>query len=124
MRGSQVVRHLINGEVVLEYSNPQLDNGKLLESGTISLQSESHPVQFRKVELLNLEGCMDSDSAAYRDYFVKSNPGPSSVISMSIAVSLRRNVTLAIRSLNSGSSKRRSISAASAPSSSRALFSS
>jgi hypothetical protein len=25
-------------------------DGKLLESGSISLQSESHPVQFRKVE--------------------------------------------------------------------------
>jgi hypothetical protein len=58
------MRHKINGEVVLEYSEPQLDdreaiarelaktNGGLsLMKGTISLQSESHPVDFRKVEL-------------------------------------------------------------------------
>ena len=35
----------------MEYTNPQLDDGTLLEGGTISLQSESHPVEFRKVEL-------------------------------------------------------------------------
>ena len=49
---------------MLEYSEPQLDpadaNGKklldagaakIITGGTISLQSESHPVEFRKVEL-------------------------------------------------------------------------
>jgi hypothetical protein len=59
----------MEGEVVLEYSKPQLDprdknakrliqaqNGDtMLHKGTISLQSESHPIQFRKVELLKLE---------------------------------------------------------------------
>ena len=28
----------------------------MLEGGTISLQSESHPVEFRKVELMKLGG--------------------------------------------------------------------
>ena len=64
VHGNGVMRHKINGEVVLEYSEPQLDdreaiardlaktNGGLsLKQGTISLQSESHPVDFRKVEL-------------------------------------------------------------------------
>jgi hypothetical protein len=68
VRGSQVIRHLIDGEPVLEYQQPQLDDreahakelaekqgGLLLEQGTISLQSESHPVEFRKVELLELK---------------------------------------------------------------------
>ena len=67
VHGSQVIRHLIDGKPVLEYNNPQLDDrdphardlavkqGKLLESGTISLQSESHPVEFRKVELKKLK---------------------------------------------------------------------
>jgi len=41
--------------LVMEYQKPQSDNGTLLERGTISLQSESHPVQFRKVELLVIE---------------------------------------------------------------------
>jgi hypothetical protein len=38
----------------MEYTNPQLDDGTLLEGGSISLQSESHPVEFRKVELKRL----------------------------------------------------------------------
>ena len=51
VQGSKSVKHIIGGEIVLEYNKPQLDDGTLLESGTISLQSESHPVEFRKVEL-------------------------------------------------------------------------
>ncbi len=51
VHGSQEIIHRINGEEVLRYQKPQLDDGTLLESGTISLQSESHPVEFRKVEL-------------------------------------------------------------------------
>ncbi len=67
VRGSKVIRHLIDGKEVLSYQKPQLDprdadakklirDGKLLlEGGYISLQSESHPVEFRKVELMVLE---------------------------------------------------------------------
>ena len=67
VKGSDSIRHLVNGEVVLEYREPQLDandrdakglirDGQvLLSTGTISLQSESHPVEFRKVEILKLE---------------------------------------------------------------------
>lgn len=67
VRGDSIVRHLVEGQPVMEYRQPQLDprdasyvkllpaNGnKLLCKGTISLQGESHPVDFRKVELLNL----------------------------------------------------------------------
>ena len=54
VRGSKLIRHIVEGKTVLEYTQPQLDNGKLLEGGTISLQSESHPVEFRKVELKKL----------------------------------------------------------------------
>jgi hypothetical protein len=55
--------HRVHGETVLEYERPQLDPGDadakrlikdgtlMLFGGTISLQSESHPVEFRKVEL-------------------------------------------------------------------------
>ena len=50
-------------------------DGKLLEEGYISLQSESHPVEFRKVELLNLVGCMDSKAKNYKKYFVKADNG-------------------------------------------------
>jgi len=54
VRGSKSIKHVIDGETVLEYTKPQLDDGTLLEGGTISLQSESHPVEFRKVELKKL----------------------------------------------------------------------
>lgn len=71
VRGGALIRHLVNGQEVIRYANPVLDEGdpdakKLIEagspvkltSGTISLQSESHPVEFRKVELLPLESQM------------------------------------------------------------------
>lgn len=65
VRGNEVIRHIINGDTVLQYNQPQLDerdatysrlielnNGdKMLGKGTISLQSEGHPVDFRKVEI-------------------------------------------------------------------------
>jgi hypothetical protein len=54
VRGSKSIKHIIEGKTVLAYTQPQLDDGTLLESGTISLQSESHPVEFRKVELKRL----------------------------------------------------------------------
>ena len=66
--GDSLIKHFIEKEVVLQYEKPQIGggnvsnydpsvkkDGKLLNEGYISLQSESHPVEFRKVELLNLE---------------------------------------------------------------------
>lgn len=59
--GDSLIVHYVNGEEVLRYQRPQLDpigdeaEGKLLKGGTISLQSESHPVDFRKVEIIDLE---------------------------------------------------------------------
>ena len=67
VHGNKVIRHKINGKTVLEYTEPQLDERdadgkrcwtraqpKMISGGTISLQSESHPVEFRKVELREL----------------------------------------------------------------------
>ena len=51
VHGGEVIRHKIGGKVVLEYKQPRLDDGTLLERGTISLQAESHPIQFRKIEI-------------------------------------------------------------------------
>ncbi|MCA9150708.1 MAG: DUF1080 domain-containing protein [Planctomycetales bacterium] len=63
VRGNRLIEHVIDGQTVLAYTQPQLDpsdaeaklllatQDKLLSGGTISLQSESHPVEFRKVEL-------------------------------------------------------------------------
>lgn len=67
VHGSKKIVHKINEEAVLEYSEPQLDPGDgnakklirdgrtILSGGSISLQAESHPVEFRNIELLPLE---------------------------------------------------------------------
>lgn len=52
--GSEKILHRVNGEIVFEYQYPQLDDGTLLTGGTISLQAESAPIEFRKIELLEL----------------------------------------------------------------------
>lgn len=87
VHGDQLVRHMVEGETVLEYSKPQIGGGQAsptdpavkidgtpLTGGYISLQAETAPIDFRKVELLNLEGCMDPKAKSYKSYFVKSNP--------------------------------------------------
>lgn len=69
VRGNEVIRHKVDGEVVLEYTQPQydpkstdpdakpfiVDGNLMISSGTISLQSESHPTEFRKIELKKLK---------------------------------------------------------------------
>ena len=47
--------------------------GEILKSGYIALQSESHPVDFRNIRLLDLCGCMDSNAKNYKSYFIKEN---------------------------------------------------
>ncbi len=49
-----LIAHYVNGEEVMRYKKPQTDDGELLKEGTISLQSESHPTDFRKVEIVDL----------------------------------------------------------------------
>ena len=55
VRGSEVIRHKQDGKVVIEYSKPQLDDGTILEGGTISIQSETAPIEFRKIEIKELK---------------------------------------------------------------------
>ena len=55
VHGSEKIIHRINGEVVFQYEKPQLDDGTLLEGGTISLQSESHACDFRNIEIKQLD---------------------------------------------------------------------
>jgi len=66
--GNGLMRHYVNGEPVLEYEKSQYDpddatakplieaaGGNLaLSGGTISLQSEGHPIDFRSVEIMVL----------------------------------------------------------------------
>jgi hypothetical protein len=87
VHGDEIVRHIIDGKTVLEYTKPQIGGGSVnpvdsavkidgtpLTSGYISIQAETAPTDFRKIELLNLEGCTDPKAANYKSYFVKSNP--------------------------------------------------
>lgn len=65
--GDSVIKHIVEKDTVLVYYKPQVGGGnvsnadpalrkegRLLSEGYISLQSESHPVQFRKVDLFDL----------------------------------------------------------------------
>jgi hypothetical protein len=68
VHGNSKIIHKVDGETVLEYEKPQYDDGdpdgkrlikdgeKMISEGTISLQSESHPIEFRKVEIMPLKG--------------------------------------------------------------------
>ena len=82
--GSEQVRHFVEGEQVLQYELPQIGggvanrfdpaikvDGKLLSEGYIALQSESHPVEFRNIRLLQLKGCMNPKAKNYKSYFVE-----------------------------------------------------
>jgi hypothetical protein len=63
--GDSIIHHIINGDTVMTYTKPQiggdlpegfpLPQGAPLKEGYFSLQAESHPVEFRKIELLNLK---------------------------------------------------------------------
>jgi 3-keto-disaccharide hydrolase len=87
VHGDELVRHMIDGQTVLEYTKPQIGGGGAsptdpavkvdgtpLTRGFIALQAETAPADFRKVELLNLEGCVDPKARNYKTYFVKSTP--------------------------------------------------
>ena len=65
--GDSIIKHFINGELVMKYTNIRLDpdsptynklvsseTGARMVSGKIAIQAESHPTHFRKIELLDL----------------------------------------------------------------------
>ena len=87
VHGDELMRHYVEGEPVLEYTKPQIGGGNVspvdpkvkvdgtpLTGGYISIQAETAPIDFRKIELLNLEGCKDQKAKTYRAYYVKDNP--------------------------------------------------
>ena len=67
VRGNSRIKHIVEGKTVMQYTHPQLDEkdpqarklikdgDKMLRGGSISLQAESHPVEFRKVEMQKLD---------------------------------------------------------------------
>lgn len=68
VRNDSLIKHFINGKEVLRYTKPHI-GGKVdhnqevwyskanqpLKGGYISLQSESHPVEFKDIEIFNLD---------------------------------------------------------------------
>ena len=67
VRGAELIRHVIDGETVISYSklqiggesvsdDPPLEDGTPVTEGYIALQAETHPTEFRTVELLDLSG--------------------------------------------------------------------
>jgi hypothetical protein len=88
VRGGEHVTHKVEGKTVLEYDKPTIGGGEvlafdpavktdgtLLTEGYIAIQGESHPTEFRKIELLNLSGCMDKASPKFKSYYVHAPEG-------------------------------------------------
>ena len=99
--GGESIAHIIENDTVLKYQFPQIgggftspklgekdwtsrgvvqskdiwiaQSGKILTEGYISLQAESHPIDFKNIELLNLCGCKDPRAKNYKSYFVKAD---------------------------------------------------
>lgn len=84
--GDSVMKHIVEGDTVLSYTEPQIgggsvnpvdpavkQDGKLLSSGWITIQAETAEIDFRKIELLNLVGCTDPRASNYKTYFMKSD---------------------------------------------------
>ncbi|GEO06604.1 hypothetical protein AAE02nite_42680 [Adhaeribacter aerolatus] len=93
--GDSVIKHIIEGDTVLTYQKPQIGeigwaqgkkdaytdewlskNGMPLKEGYIALQAESHAIDFRNVEILNLKGCTDPKAKGYKSYYVASDNKP------------------------------------------------
>jgi hypothetical protein len=85
--GDSLIRHIVEGQTVLTYQKPIVaetgeDVGRYLQGeweqkigtplkeGYIALQAESHPIHFRKIELLNLKGCTNPRCPNYKPQYV------------------------------------------------------
>lgn len=67
VHGNGTIKHFVNGEEVMSYDKAQLDKSahsaelakvagtNMLSGGYFCLQSESHPVEFRKIEIMELD---------------------------------------------------------------------
>ena len=112
--GNRVIRRLINGLPAFEYRQPQYDESdpdarkrmagseKLLDQGTNSLQAESHPVEFRKIEHCPLPAELSASDQRLRIFTLRCpggalspcfsgrpNPGvPPKLVECSIAIIL------------------------------------
>jgi len=97
--GDEKIIHIIENDTVIVYYKPVIggglitrgvdkewkDNGidnqekwlakggESLNKGYIALQAESHPIDFKNIELLDLCGCMDKKAQNYKSYYLKAD---------------------------------------------------
>ena len=95
--GDSLIHHIIEGDTVLtfekmhigggfvsqdyDWKQAKIDNseewikkdGQALKEGYIAMQAESHAIDFRNIELLNLKGCTDPKASNYKSYYKKSD---------------------------------------------------
>lgn len=97
--GDSIIHHLVGKDTVLTYEKPEVGGGFVsqdhdwnaghfskeaaeywikrantpLGEGYIALQAESHPIDFKSVEVLNLKGCTDPKALNYKSYYVKTD---------------------------------------------------
>lgn len=84
--GDSLIQHILGGKVVMEYRKPTIGGGAIsgytksayvegtpINDGYISIQAETHPIDFKSIELLNLSGCMDPKAKNYKSYYVNTN---------------------------------------------------
>jgi hypothetical protein len=95
--GDSIVHQIIEGDTVLTYEKTQIGGGFIsaeenwtvskikdpsdwkkkdgvpLKEGYIAMQAESHPIDFKNIEILELVGCTNSKALNYKSYFVKSD---------------------------------------------------
>ncbi len=67
VHGNGLIKHIVNGELAMQYEKPQLDQkdadakklikdgNTMLDGGYISLQAESHACEFRNIEIMLLD---------------------------------------------------------------------
>jgi hypothetical protein len=95
--GDSLIRHIIETDTVLTYTKPTIGGGFIspeqswlsahitdsllwinkantsLSAGHIALQAEGSPVDFRRLEILNLVGCKDPKAKNYKSYYTKAD---------------------------------------------------
>jgi hypothetical protein len=95
--GDSIVHQIIEGDTVLTYEKTQIGGGFIsaeenwtvskikdpsdwkkkdgmpLKEGYIAMQAESHPIDFKNIEILELVGCTNPKALNYKSYFVKSD---------------------------------------------------
>ncbi|MCW2120315.1 DUF1080 domain-containing protein [Flavobacterium sp. 7A] len=98
--GGESITFIVENDTVLKFKKPQIGSldknkyyggenwkkwginkqiwgsksGNILSEGYISLQAESHPVDFKNLKVLDLCGCKDPKAKNYKAYYIKNKP--------------------------------------------------